>query len=193
MSKVFVTADTHFGHTGILRTPGRKGLFQSIYEHDQTLVDNWNSVVSKRDVVYHLGDVGMCRREYLDQILPELNGAKKYLVAGNHDEPSINKHFDKVYGAKVHKNCLLTHVPIHPQEMYWDINIHGHLHDNKVWCGANDPGMGVMGNVRDPRYLCVSCEQTGFRPVELVNVIAAHLAVFGEAINNYNRKGFRRQ
>jgi len=191
MSNVFVIADTHFGHQGILNVPGRRGLFTSIEHHDQTLIDNWNSVVTKRDVIYHLGDVGWGREDYVKSILWKLNGMK-YLVAGNHDKPNINRYFQKVFGAKVYQGNVLTHIPIHPQEMYWDINIHGHLHGNKVWKYANDPSMGVLGDEADVRYLCVSCEQVGFTPVNLQDLIKQHMERYGDVIAAYPKKGFRR-
>ena len=187
MSNVYVIADTHFNHSGILNFPPRKGLFSSIEEHDQTLIDNWNSVVTKKDIVYHLGDVGWEKGQYLSKgVLPFLNG-RKFLIAGNHDEPAINACFEKVMGAKTVKGNILTHIPIHPQEMFWSINIHGHLHSNRVWKYANDPMMGKMGNEADPRYLCVSVEHTGYKPVNLHELIKSHMEKYGKIINSYPR------
>jgi len=59
---------------------------------NQGMIDNWNKLVSKDDLVYHLGDFSMHERSvkhYLDQ----LNGVK-VLIRGNHDENSILNQFD---------------------------------------------------------------------------------------------------
>jgi calcineurin-like phosphoesterase family protein len=48
---------------------------------------------------------------------------------------------------------LLTHIPVHPSQLRRGVlNVHGHLHARTI---------------NDPRYVCVSLEQTGFRPVRL--------------------------
>jgi calcineurin-like phosphoesterase family protein len=51
---IWLTADTHFGHTNILKYCGRP--FSSIEEMDETLINNWNNKVNQDDTVYHLGD-----------------------------------------------------------------------------------------------------------------------------------------
>jgi calcineurin-like phosphoesterase family protein len=52
---------------------------------DQILIDNWNSIVTKRDTIYHLGDVGFTQEDKLYNILKKLNG-KIHLILGNHDK-----------------------------------------------------------------------------------------------------------
>ncbi len=54
---VHFTADTHFGHEGMM--DGRMTWprpFGSIEEHDETLIANWNAVVRPGDEIWHLGD-----------------------------------------------------------------------------------------------------------------------------------------
>lgn len=82
MSEVFFISDTHFGHERILEL-GNGRPFRSISEHDEKIVENWNSVVSPNDTVYHLGDVALGGVQNLE-ILKVLNG-RKLLVPGNHD------------------------------------------------------------------------------------------------------------
>lgn len=53
MSTIYVIADLHFGHEKV--AIARK--FWSTRQHDDAIVAAWNSVVTKRDVVYVLGDV----------------------------------------------------------------------------------------------------------------------------------------
>lgn len=84
MSKIFVTSDLHFGHENIIRL-GKGRPFKTIEEHDRALIDNWNRVVNKEDLVYILGDIYVgVNGEYLEKIFKQLNGAC-HCIAGNHD------------------------------------------------------------------------------------------------------------
>ena len=61
--------------------------FSSIQEHDKTIISNWNSIISKNDIVYHLGDVMLGNNNYGIQCLSSLNGNIK-IIPGNHDTPT---------------------------------------------------------------------------------------------------------
>lgn len=81
---MFLTSDTHFGHTNIIKYCARP--FASADEMDAELIRRWNSVVGVQDVVLHLGDFAFKSRADINAILAQLNG-HIYLVMGNHDEP----------------------------------------------------------------------------------------------------------
>jgi len=86
MSRLFFIADTHFGHTNVIRYTGRP--FVNSHEMDETMIERWNSVVGKKDTVYHLGDVGLRSPGHLRAILERLNGTI-HLVLGNHDKVAL--------------------------------------------------------------------------------------------------------
>ena len=86
MSKIYVTSDTHFSHANIIKYCNRP--YSSIEEMNQSLVENWNSVVNKNDLVIHLGDFAWGRTiQSIKQHLDKLNG-NKILILGNHDSLS---------------------------------------------------------------------------------------------------------
>lgn len=89
MGTTWYTSDLHIGHHNILRYSQRP--FNSIEEHDQALIDNWNDCVGKDDLVWVLGDMtingGM--KKGLDA-LKQLKGRKR-LVTGNHDRCWVGK------------------------------------------------------------------------------------------------------
>jgi len=177
MTTVFVLGDPHFCCPGVMHLPGRKPLYghQTVEEHDEMMVENWQKAVGKRDIVYLLGDVGRDKKHYFTgAIRPRLTGRIE-VVGGNHDTAEILQLFDKVHGCLnkmvAGHRCILTHIPIHPQEMYWEYNIHGHIHENVVRKYANDPVASKDGEA-DPRYINACCEHTAFTPQpieELVN------------------------
>ena len=71
---VFFTSDTHFGHKNLLKI-GKGRPFDTIEEHDEALIENWNKVVKPNDLVYHLGDVAMATdANRLREIFKRLKG-----------------------------------------------------------------------------------------------------------------------
>lgn len=150
-NRVFVIADTHLGHSNIINYEPDKRPFSSIEEHDEELVRRWNDTVRKNDTVWHLGDAVFGAHNL--PILGRLNGYK-HLVMGNHDHYPVEeylKYFAKLHGAVHYRDFILTHVPVHPNQLgRFRGNIHGHLHSHKV---------------PDPRYVCVSAELTNLAPM----------------------------
>ena len=163
MAKTFLISDTHFSHNNILTfkkedgTPLRDG-FYDIHHHDETLIENWNKVVSPQDKVYHLGDVGFTNWTLLDSILSRLNGTK-VLIKGNHDNHKLSQyaqHFKDIRASHVLDKMILTHIPIHPDSLSrWKANIHGHTHGN---------------NLSDKRYFNVSVEQIKYKPIDFEEI-----------------------
>lgn len=126
MSRVYVTSDWHLGHKGISNKFRKE--FSTDEEHDGVIYDNAHSVLTKRDTLLCLGDMAFTL-EGLEMIraLP----GRKILVRGNHDEFPLDRYvgvFDDVRGAMSYKGAFLTHIPIHPMELYRGANIHGHCH-----------------------------------------------------------------
>jgi calcineurin-like phosphoesterase family protein len=156
MSTFFIS-DLHLGHENMAIKRG----FSCADEMNEHIIKCWNSVISKRDLVYILGDVTMEKvRDY--PILLQLKG-EKTVVLGNHDEPQhareLLKYVNKVAGMIDYKgNSILTHCPIHPSQLdyRYSYNIHGHVHENSL---------------DDPRYINVSCEVVDYTPVEYLKLI----------------------
>ena len=86
--KNYFISDTHFGHANVIKYSSRP--FADVQDMDAAMIDRWNSVVTKDDNVYHLGDFAFHKVERIEEILKQLNG-KKHLVYGNHDQ-KIRKH-----------------------------------------------------------------------------------------------------
>ena len=81
---IFFTADTHFNHRNIIRYCNRP--FADVAEMNEAMIANWNRVVGRRDLVYHLGDFAWGDNR---AVLQRLNG-RKVLILGSHDK-SVEK------------------------------------------------------------------------------------------------------
>ena len=88
--KVWFTADTHFGHRNIIRYCQRP--FATVEEMNETIIDNWNGVVGKDDVVFHLGDFSVGGAAEWTSLIESLNG-RIFLVLGNHDMNNVDQGF----------------------------------------------------------------------------------------------------
>jgi calcineurin-like phosphoesterase family protein len=157
-------ADTHFFHKNIVAYDRRP--FNSMEEHNNGLINNWNERVKTNDLVYHLGD--FCFTDVNTQIetRKKLNG-EIILIKGNHD-PSTNR-CKKIFGENNVKNSftielcsyelILTHKPRFDitkisNESFW--NIHGHEH---IHTGQKQKGRNINVNVLFWNYYPVSENQ----------------------------------
>ena len=145
---IFFTADTHLGHENIIKYCNRP--FNNVREMDEAIINNWNSVVKKDDLVYHLGD--FCFKS-LSYYTNKLNG-NIILIKGNHDflEKEDYKYFNQVYDYKKIKfnnqKIILFHYPMR----FWDCSHHGswhlygHIHGSHPSIGlSHDVGVDVNG------------------------------------------------
>ena len=178
MSQVRFCADPHFGHPWMAKHRG----FKDTFEHDEHIVNQWNSVVHKRDLTYILGDITMEDPKWYFR-LDELNG-RKIVILGNHDRyqdvPELLNYVESVGAMVKYKGVFLTHCPIHTRELQYRVpyNIHGHIHEYKV---MKESFNGVaMSEKEDERYICVSMEHIDYKPKTI-----------GELIPNWDDKHYR--
>ena len=174
MPAVFLVSDTHFGHAGVCRFTRNDGVtklrpWTDPDEMDEFMVAAWNERVRPNDKVYHLGDVVINRKSL--PIMNRLNG-DKVLIRGNHDifkDEDYSPYFRSLRGYHVMNGMILSHIPIHSESLgRFGVNIHGHLHANRVML----PGFnGKITDIVDVRYHCVCVEQTDFAPILFEDVI----------------------
>jgi calcineurin-like phosphoesterase family protein len=155
----YITSDTHFSHYNIIEYCERP--FKDTTEMNDALISNWNSVVSKNDRVWHLGDFCMCGKKSATEIVKQLRGYK-ILILGNHDNHSeqwfLDIGFDKVYKHPVvlHKKYIFSHFPMQDVEnLGIFVNVHGHIHQKSI---------------DDEQFYNVSVEHHGYKPVSINSI-----------------------
>jgi calcineurin-like phosphoesterase family protein len=180
MPAVWLVSDTHFGHAGVCRFFCSDGVtklrpWDDPQEMDEFMVEAWNDRVRPNDKVYHLGDVVINRRCL--PTLSRLNG-DKVLIRGNHDifrDDEYRQYFRELRAYHVLDGMILSHIPLHEASLgRFGVNIHGHLHDNRVMKPRGvdaKTGTTLYGNEIDLRYHCVCVEQTDFAPILFEDVI----------------------
>lgn len=161
-----------------------------IKEHDKSLIENWNSVIEDKDLVYILGDLSYGNGEFTNKILEQLNG-DKVLIKGNHDYMFLDDHkFDitllkEIYDykeIKYKKNMIiLFHFPI----QVWNkahkgsIHLYGHIHSNKT---TSHPMKYEIENSYN-----VGIDVNDYKPVRLDNYINYYNKIKEEYDAKYKR------
>ena len=127
----FFTADTHFGHTNIIKYCYRP--FKTIEEMDAEIVRRWNSRVKEKDIVFHLGDFAF--RDF-DKYFDQLNGRIVW-IKGNHDDlawksrDKFENYASGYYEAKIDGQTLVL---CHYAMLIWNkshfgsYHLYGHSH-----------------------------------------------------------------
>jgi calcineurin-like phosphoesterase family protein len=150
--------------------------WDSADEMDEAMVKAWNERVKPTDKVYHLGDAVINRKAL--KTLGRLNG-DKVLIRGNHDifrDDEYRLYFRELRAYHVMNGMILSHIPLHSDSMgRFGVNIHGHLHANRVRKARGvdaKTGEILYSDKIDPRYHCVCVEQTpDFAPILFEDVI----------------------
>lgn len=146
---IWVTSDTHFCHNKEFVYKPRG--FNSLYDMEEYIIQDWNSKVQDADIVYHLGDFALGMDEHrLNNIISRLKGTI-YLVRGNHDTDNKLKFYNDNWGWKIkrvehaddpikykNKVFVLSHYRMSTSNLesnpkHCVINLHGHEHTKEVF------------------------------------------------------------
>ncbi len=185
-AQTFFLSDPHFGHQNIIKFSRTQ--FKTIEEHDQCLMDNWCSVVKSKDTIFLGGDLCMGNRDDGFRKIYALPGMKR-LIMGNHD-PKIHGQLEAPYWLKLAgidwaagchelrkhgKKILLTHIPVHPcQKDRYDLNIHGHMHNEHVTMEETHYDLTDQGyevTIKDKFYFNVCAEHINLTPISLEQIL----------------------
>ena len=162
----FIVADLHFGHANIIKYESRP--FNNVYEMDMEVIELWNGVVKKDDIVYVLGDFTLSRRkEIITSLLSKLNG-RKILVMGNHDTRKPKDYVECGFEVATRKpimvepGVILMHEPFSDANLIYNKYLYffGHVHNNP----------SIMDGY--PNCMCVSLERIGYKPIDLDEYIS---------------------
>lgn len=139
MTKLFITSDLHFRHANILKyCADSRGHFKDVHEMDNTIINNWNSVVGNTDIVYILGDFAFTNVDDAVSILDQLKG-QKILIQGNHDRKLVSFAKFRQKFISVHEyleidhggiKVVMFHYPIKEWNCFFRgaVHYHGHVH-----------------------------------------------------------------
>jgi len=150
------SSDLHFRHKNIITEAYDNRPFDTIEEHDETIISNWNSLVGKNDTTYLLGDVCFGGVTKVEEKINALNG-KKHLILGNHDKRKWNRNgiFESVHSTGSYRESDISVFLFHNPVEAWSwmetgvLHFHGHLHHKGHHAGVmpkkNRIDVGING------------------------------------------------
>ena len=167
------TADTHFGHENVIQYCQRP--FASATEMDEQLIENWNNSVESNDIIYHLGDFTLFRKEPAEVYFQRLYG-RIHIIPGGHDHRWLGRqtyhsrsnhpvlilpplHTIKVSTSEVDKPQLI--VLCHYSLRVWDRSHYGSWH----LYGHSHGNLAALGNSLD-----VGVDCWDYRPISLETI-----------------------
>lgn len=163
----WVTSDNHFAHANI-----------NIYEPcrppncDAVMIERWNEVVADEDIVFHLGDIALGKREQFEETVTKLPG-RIFMIRGNHDRKgAAGASWYRSLGIEIVEEPFrlnydgwtvsFAHRPDHAAVLYpKHLQVHGHIHSREK---------------ENRRQINVCVERTDFRPVRVTELLDARIA-----------------
>lgn len=157
MQRNLYIADLHISHSHVIQYDNRP--FSSVEEMDAALISNWNSVVSKNDTVYVIGDFIWKKEQEWKDILEQLKG-NIVLIKGNHD-PKRFSNTTKSYFADIKdykeivdngKRVIMCHYPIpfFKSDFSNDtVMLYGHVHDSIEYKYLKELKNNIKNNISD--------------------------------------------
>lgn len=152
----WITSDVHIGHKNIVKgisewedkSPCRN--FETLEEHDSTIIDNINKLVHKDDILYILGDIFFGGRDVIISYRNRIICNNIHLVLGNHDllirkNAQLSEH---VYARDLFKSCsdvlekkignskfFMSHYAHRtwPNSSRGSYHLYGHSHGSLEW------------------------------------------------------------
>lgn len=182
---VYIISDTHFGHSNIIRYEHRdeKLNIETIEEHDNVLITNWNNVVKNGDLVLILGDFSFHKSEQTMEILKQLNG-DKVLIEGNHDSIYLDdKKFDRSLFKAIYDYKETTYKGTKLVLMHYMIQEFKHKDKDK------NPYVQLFGHIHSIPYIVprhsynVGADINNYTPVKLELAINKALSKSNPYIN----------
>jgi len=185
-ASTWIVSDTHFGHQNIV------GFCHRPEDHEQVMIAEWRKAVPDDATVIHLGDVTYRNNAFFKHVVaPELTGARKLLIIGNHDKSPYKfyrdcgfrpvRPFKLAYEPPVNSAFSTSPVVVSFSHYAWgedrdddgpmprnEWRIHGHIHNNGY------TREGFVPFLRN--HINLSVEQLRYTPVNLKLLLDAAIA-----------------
>lgn len=176
---IYFTSDTHYNHKNICRFSNRP--FKSVEEMNESLIENWNSVVKPEDTTYIIGDFNFGYASESKRILSRLNGSKN-LIKGNHDKIEYLKdvgfgfikdyyELNHEFSDGVKQKIVLCHyaMRVWNKSHYGSWNLYGHSHGSLAPVGKQID-VGVDAILKYKEWFSIDAGVKPYTPISIEQI-----------------------
>lgn len=164
-NEIFLISDTWLGRSNIIEIANRP--FKTVKEMNETIISNWNNLVSPEDTVIHLGNFAWDPKT-AKKALSKLNGNIFFMEGSSGDLPLAELQDDKKFKNKIsfieneilsitEHDVILSHYPL--SAWLGDVSNTFHVHGYTTYSHFTDLTKMLRFN------LC--CDFWGFKPVKI--------------------------
>ena len=156
----YYIADLHLAHPNVIAFDGRP--FADVNEMNESLVHNWNSVVTKADTVYVLGDFIWAKESQWPVWLDRLTG-NKVLIRGNHDPKEFSQRTKRYFQVIADyksitdngRHVIMSHyaIPFHKGD--YDekcFMLYGHVHNSREYAYLEKLRREIVESRTEPHH-----------------------------------------
>lgn len=185
--RIWIISDTHFSHEGILK-------FRPA-DHEKRIKENLKKMIRPEDLLIHLGDVSLGDDHPNHNWFKRSLHCRTMLVIGNHDHHSANWFMNNGWDFACHSftlrfgglKLLFSHIPQDYNKEMYDLNIHGHLHDNTHRLGDFEPTF-----FNDRQYSLISMEFSKYQPILLDTILKSYERQRSKKVEEISGEGDKR-
>lgn len=175
---LYFTSDLHINHNKdfIYKPRG----FDSVYEMNKAIIENWNSIIKEEDTVYILGDLMLGDNEEGIELVKQLRG-NIIVILGNHDTDkrieyynNCNNIVDIKFADRIRKGKYIFYLSHYPTYV-------NNKNDKPVWCLSGHTHSKEIFQKEFPCNYNVSIDAHDNKPVYIEDIIK-------DIKNNYSIK-----
>jgi calcineurin-like phosphoesterase family protein len=202
MKNIYFTSDTHYGHKNIVRGTsewkteevgsGGTGIqsvrdFDTMEEHNETLVRSINSMVKEDDILYHLGDWSFGGHVNIKIFREQIHCKNINLFFGNHDQhiEPVNSIYRELFSSVQYVGWLSLKIDSMKSGKYGKTNIFMSHYSHQVWDKSHHGTIHLFGHSHGSLEGIGKSMDVG---VDTNNLYPYHLDEILERMKNINVK-----
>jgi len=160
MKNIWFTSDTHYHHKNIVRGTtswigegeihgiSRTRNFDTLEEHDEVLISNFNNLIKENDEVWHLGDWSFGGHEQIKIFRDRLKCKNINLIFGNHDQhiEPIDSPYRKLFNSVQYVKEFYLKIDCTLSNKYGKLGIFLSHYSHQVWNGSHHGNIHLFGH-----------------------------------------------
>jgi calcineurin-like phosphoesterase family protein len=157
---VYLGHVTHYNHKNIVRGTTSWENFQegsshqstrdfdTVEEHNETLISSFNGMIKENDILYHLGDWSFGGHEKIKEFRDRLNCKNIHLIFGNHDQhiEKIGSPYQSLFSSLSYKKEISFKIDSQISGKYGKTNLFLSHYSHQVWNQSHHGNIHLFGH-----------------------------------------------